>query len=51
MRPAGTSSRAAYAGSLLAAAQRAGDADVICFLPRPAPLVRHAAAGGRDPGV
>ena len=31
MRPAGASSRAAYAGALLAAAQRANDADVICF--------------------
>ena len=31
MRPAGTSSRAVYAGALLAAAQRTGDADVICF--------------------
>jgi len=31
MRPAGASSRAAYAGALLAAAQRASDADVICF--------------------
>jgi hypothetical protein len=31
MRPAGASSRAAYAGTLLAAAQRANDADVICF--------------------
>jgi len=31
MRPAGASSRTAYAGALLAAAQRANDADVICF--------------------
>lgn len=31
MRPAGASGRPAYAGALLTAAQRAGDADVICF--------------------
>lgn len=31
MRPDGASGRTAYAGALLAAAQRAGDADIICF--------------------
>ncbi|HRR33906.1 MAG TPA: discoidin domain-containing protein [Kiritimatiellia bacterium] len=31
MRPAGAAHRATYANALLAAAQRAGDADVICF--------------------
>ena len=60
MRPDGASGRTAYAGALLAAAQRAGDADIICFFldqlrwcgrKEDVPCVRAIGEKASDPAV